>query len=326
MKNISYRYGVNLDWLDELAAAFNCEVENGHIYCSNDTITGTLYGLQINEELSVFIQDAVYHTDVFYKMSNNDDDFVGVYFNLSEGDTVQITDNMQKAVGRWAYNVAVIDSVLSADYLIGSGSNVFSISIFIKKTAFLRSISSIPNFQEIRDVIFDADRNTLVRFERASNQAWFLMSELRKVNFGSTLYDTYLVGTVYGLIADYLDQIIDHDIVLDRVYQEDIVSIVSSQSQLIEKLKQPFPSIKVLASSVNMSDSKYKNLFKKVTGTSAKAFFMANKLDAAKEMLDTGSYSIAEVAHHFSFYDPSHFIEQFKARYDVTPKEYVTLY
>jgi AraC-like DNA-binding protein len=114
--------------------------------------------------------------------------------------------------------------------------------------------------------------------------------------------------------------------VLDKVFQEDIVKIISSQAQLIDRLEESFPSIKSLSAAVNMSEIKYKSLFKKITGTTAKAFFMANKLDAAKEMLDTGNYTIAEVAHHFSFFDASHFIEQFKSRYKITPKEYVTLY
>ncbi|MCL8001093.1 AraC family transcriptional regulator, partial [Brucella sp. 21LCYQ03] len=153
---------------------------------------------------------------------------------------------------------------------------------------------------------------------------WFLMNELRKTSFENPLFNTYLIGTVYGLMGDYLDQVIDHDIVLDKVSQEDIVGIVSSQSAIIDGIHGTFSGIETLAASVNMSESKYKQLFKKITGMSAHVFFLTNKLDAAKQMLETGNYSIAEVADSFAFFDASHFIEQFKDTYGFTRREYLT--
>ena len=324
VKTVTHSYGVELGWMDGLAQALGGHLQTGRIVCPDDIMTGTLFGCQVNEYLSAFFQNVTYHSDVNYNLRNESSDFVGLYFNLTEGDAVQVVNDLKKPIGRWAYNVAVIDCILPADYLVKSGTQSFSISIFIKKIALLESMSKIPHFDAIKDALFDSKQNTLVRFERASNQAWFLMNELRKIDIENSLFRTYLMGTVYGLIADYLDQIIDQEIVLDTVSQQDIIGIVTSQSLLIDGLKEPFPGIDKLSSSVNMSQSKFKQLFKKITGTSAKSFFLANKLDAAKELLDTGNYTIAEVADTFSFFDASHFIELFKNRYAFTPKEYLT--
>ncbi|MCL7986353.1 helix-turn-helix transcriptional regulator [Sphingobacterium sp. lm-10] len=324
MKNVVLGYGVEMDWMEGLTQSLDGSLENGRINCPDHLMTGTLYGYQINDYLSTFFQDVTYHSDISYQMRNTTEDFVGIYFNQTEGDFIQIMDDVKKTIGRWAYNVAVVDATLPADYMVKSGSKSFSIYIFIKKTALLQSLSKIPKFEEIKDALFDAEQNTLVRFERASNQAWFLMNELRKTSFENPLFNTYLIGTVYGLMGDYLDQVIDHDIVLDKVSQEDIVGIVSSQSAIIDGIHGTFSGIETLAASVNMSESKYKQLFKKITGMSAHVFFLTNKLDAAKQMLETGNYSIAEVADSFAFFDASHFIEQFKNTYGFTPREYLT--
>ena len=99
-------------------------------------------------------------------------------------------DKVKKPVGRWAYNVAVIDAVLPCDYLVKSGSKNFSISIFIKKTALIKSLHRIANFDQIRDALFDSNQNTLIRFERMTNQVWFLMNELRKAGFEHPLFNT----------------------------------------------------------------------------------------------------------------------------------------
>lgn len=321
-KHITHSYGVELDWMEGLAQALGGYIQNERIISNESTITGTLYGCSVNNDLSAFYQEITYNSDVNYKLRNTSSDFVGIYFNLTEGDFVQVVNKLQKPIGRWAYNVAVIDSILPADYLVKGNTKSFSISIFIKKEALLNNLSKMPNFDKIKDVLFDAEQNTLIRFERASNKAWFLMNELRKMPIESMLFKPFFIGTVYGLIGDYLDQIIDQEIVLDKVTQEDIEGIIGSQSFLIENIQGSFPGLKTLSASANMSYGKFKQLFKKITGSSAKAFFLTNKLDAAKEMLDTGDYTISEVAEKFSFFDASHFIELFKKRYDLTPKEY----
>jgi len=325
MKTVVHGYGVDMDWMKVLADSLGGNLENGRIKCHPAVMEGILYGCQINEDLSTFFQDVTYHQDINYQLRNTDDDFVGIYFNLTEGDAVQLMDNVQKPVGRWAYNVAVMDSTLPGDYLVKSGSKTYSISIFIRKMALRQNLKKIPNFEELKEALFDSSQNTLIRFERMSNQAWFLMNELRKTGFSHPLFNTYLTGTVYGLMADYLDQVLHQEIILDRVSQEDIIGIMTSQSALIAAMNGTFPGIEALASSVNMSETKYKQLFKKITGATANAFFLTNKLDTAKEMLDSGKHTIAEIAEAFAFFDASHFIEQFKKTYGFTPKEYLNL-
>jgi len=324
MKEVIHQYGVELDWVEGLAAGINGYVEGNYIRIADEVQQGNRYVLQINDQLSAFIIDVTYRQDVVYKLRNTRNDFVGLYFNLSEGDSIHILNEVTRSAGRWGYNLGIFDADLNGDFQVKSGSTTYMIAIFIKKNALKQYLSRIPQHQQIVESIFDPELNTIVRFDRMSNHAWWLMNELRKVPPSGPLYDLYITGTVYGLIADYLDQIINQEIIIEQVFPEDVGHIISSQAYLIAHIETAFPGIQFLAAAANMSETKYKKLFKKISGISPHLFFQSNKLSYAKEMLETGEFTIGEIADKFGFFDSTHLIEQFKNTYGVPPKEYLS--
>jgi len=325
MREVIHQYGVELDWMENMAAQLGGYVEDNFIKVPDDGSPGTRYVCSINEQITSFVVHVTYKEDVLYKLRNTRHDFVSLFFNLTEGEAIHLLDGVSRSIGRWGYNLSVFDSNLDGDYLVKSGCTTYMVAIFIKKTALKNYISDIPLYEQILESVFKPELNTIVRFDRMSNQAWWLMDELRKFSASGPLYDVLIQGTVYGLISDYLDQLLMQEIILEKVVQEDINSIMSSQSYLVEHIKDPFPGIATLASNVYMSETKYKRIFKKITGFTANNFFLSNKLSFAKELLETGNYTIAEIAAEFNFFDASHLIEQFKNTYGVTPKEYLNL-
>ncbi|MCX2451611.1 AraC family transcriptional regulator [Pedobacter sp. PLR] len=324
MKEVVHQYGVELDWVAGLAAQIGGYVDGNYIRIADEVQQGNRYVLPINDHLTAFIIDVTYRQDVVFKLRNTRSDFVGLYFNLSEGDSIHILNNVSRSAGRWGYNLGIFDADLNGDFQVKSGSTTYMIAIFIKKTALKQYLSGIPQHQQIVESIFNPELNTIVRFDRMSNHAWWLMNELRKSPPAGPLYDVFITGTVYGLIADYLDQLINQEIIIGQVLPEDVGNILSSQAWLITHIETAFPGIQALATEANMSETKYKKLFKKISGISPHAFFLSNKLSCAKEMLETGEFTIGEIADKFGFFDSSHLIEQFKHTFGVTPKEYLS--
>ncbi|WGQ11644.1 AraC family transcriptional regulator [Pedobacter gandavensis] len=324
MKEVIHQYGVELDWVAGFAAGIGGYVEGNYIRIADEEQQGNRYVLQINDQLSAFIIDVTYRQDVVYKLRNTRSDFIGLYFNLSEGDSIHILNEVTRSAGRWGYNLGIFDADLNGDFQVKAGATTYMIAIFIKKNALKQYLSRIPQHQQIVESIFDPELNTIVRFDRMSNQAWWLMNELRKVPPSGPLYDLYITGTVYGLIADYLDQIINQEIIIEQVFPEDVGHIISSQAYLIANIETAFPGIQFLAAAANMSETKYKKLFKKISGISPHVFFQSNKLFYAKEMLETGEFTIGEIADKFGFFNSTHLIEQFKTAFGVPPKEYLS--
>lgn len=324
MREVIHEYAVELDWMEDMASRLNGYVEDNQIKVPENILSGIRYACPIDENLTAFLLDVTYHEDVLFKMRNKRDDFVGIYFNLTEGDAIHLMNDVARPVGRWAINLALVDAKLPGDYRIKAGSVSYMISIFLKKKTLKEYIQAIPALNMYADSIFDPDKNTIVKFDRMTSQAWYLMNDFRKMDFKNPLFDTYFKATVYGLMSNFMDQIVNEEIILEKVNQEDIINIIIVQEYLIENIKDPFPGISSISSMANMSETKFKRLFKKITGLTAHTFFLNSKVGSAKEMLETGNYSINQIAAEFHFFDASHLIEQFKHIYGITPKDYLT--
>lgn len=79
-----------------------------------------------------------------------------------------------------------------------------------------------------------------------------------------------------------------------------------------------------LARQVALSPSAFSRLFREVTGGTPYQFLKEYRLDRSRELLLDGRSSVAEVSRHVGYAKVSHFIREFRARYGVTPKVYVS--
>lgn len=83
-------------------------------------------------------------------------------------------------------------------------------------------------------------------------------------------------------------------------------------------------SLDWLAQSVNLSPSHLRRLFKQVTGLAPHQYLLQLRVNRAKELLLTGSFSVGEVAAEVGFADQSHLHRHFKRVFGVTPKAVMT--
>ena len=72
----------------------------------------------------------------------------------------------------------------------------------------------------------------------------------------------------------------------------------------------------------NLSAPYFSRLFKKETGYSVSSYILAKKLETAKSMLASSSYSIAEISASLAFPSQSYFTNVLKKDCGLTPKEY----
>jgi len=77
-----------------------------------------------------------------------------------------------------------------------------------------------------------------------------------------------------------------------------------------------------LSESLHMSYSHFSRTFKKVMGKSFSQFLTERRLDLAKKLLLTTSYSITEIAQRTGFSSASHLISNFRQQTGVTPYSY----
>ena len=70
-----------------------------------------------------------------------------------------------------------------------------------------------------------------------------------------------------------------------------------------------------------MSSTKLKTKFKNVYGMKLYEFYNRNRLEKAKEMLQSGKYSVKEVGHDIGFSNLSNFAKAFRKEFGILPNE-----
>ncbi|MFD2732712.1 hybrid sensor histidine kinase/response regulator transcription factor [Pedobacter alpinus] len=89
-----------------------------------------------------------------------------------------------------------------------------------------------------------------------------------------------------------------------------------------ERLEDKDFNIDTVADLMNMSRSAFFKKFKSLTNLAPVEFVRDTRLDVGKEMLETGSKNISEVAYAIGFNNPKYFSTCFKAKFGVSPTTY----
>lgn len=323
MKTIRHSYGTDLDWVVPLASELQGEFINNFIMVPEHIHPGTRYVLDCGEGIVAYYVDVTNKTEHQLILKNKKNDFVCLYYNLTEGKATYTYNNVIQDLGRWKYNLIVMDSSLETTYFVEPDSRTFVLCIFIKKSTIVSfAKKNHIHFSDI-DRITDSSQNTIVRFDRMSNESYHILHDLRKLNVGGPVFDLNLKGTVQLLLSNYLKKMSTHRVIIQTVNKYDVGSIVAAQMFLVSNVTQHFPSIKIMANTANMSESKFKNMFKKLTGTTPNAFFMDNKLLRSKELLAEKKLSITEVSDELNFTNNSYFSSKFKEHFGISPKAFV---
>lgn len=322
MKIIEHYYSADLKWVDHYAAQIGGKIDGNFIVLPEDSQSGIRYFLDCGDGIIAYYIDVEYHRNFQLIQKNLNQDFVGFYYNLTEGDATVSNGHFMYNVGRWQYNLSVIDGSLDSTYNVVKGSKTFALCIFIKKSM-IKAYAKKNNIviQNI-DTVIDSEKNTIVRFDRMSSESYHLLTDLRKLKVGGAIFDLNLRGTVQLLISNYLKKIATKRIIIQTVNKNDLANIINIQMYLINHLDEHFPSIAHMAQMSNMSESKFKSLFKKITGNTANVFFMENKLLFAKELLEKKQLTISQISDQLNFTNNSYFASKFKEHFGLSPKTF----
>jgi len=91
--------------------------------------------------------------------------------------------------------------------------------------------------------------------------------------------------------------------------------------KVISELHKTSPTVQEMACMANMSVSKFKVIFNNEYEESPHEYILGKKLLLARELLQTGSYSVSQVCYKVGFNHPSGFTRLFKQKFHCTPSE-----
>lgn len=324
MKTFEHFCSADLDWVAHFAAQFGAKIEGNFIVIPKKChYSGTCYFLECNEGIVAFYVDVVHNIDFQVTQKNVKDDFVAMYYNLTEGEVSILKDDIVYDLGLWKYNLLIMDGALQSDFYAKAGSKIYMLCVFIKKNILqvFAQKNNIP-FESIKKKSNDEDKE-IVKFDRMSNESYHILNDLRKLKVGGAIFDLNLKGSVQLLLSNYLNKLSKKRIILEEVNRNDFNAIISSQMYLMDNVESNFPTIKKLAFNANMSLSKFKVLFKEITGTTPNLFFMNNKLHRAKELLEGRQLTILQISDRLHFGNTSYFGAKFKKFFGISPSTFI---
>ena len=106
------------------------------------------------------------------------------------------------------------------------------------------------------------------------------------------------------------------------VNQLDVQKVFTVRKQLLENLTCA-PSLKQLSLGACMSISKLQKCFQQVFGKSISQYALAEKMNFAKQLLDSKKYSVSEVGYQLGYSNLSHFTKAFNKEFGINPKSYL---
>lgn len=98
--------------------------------------------------------------------------------------------------------------------------------------------------------------------------------------------------------------------------------LVNRARELIRNNLESTLSIQEIAAKLNISYSKFRRVFKDLTGFSPAYYQMDLKLQRAKDLLSTTDLSIKDIAYQLDFTSPDYFSTKFKCKNGMKPSEF----
>ena len=325
MKIISHRYNNELSWKDVLSKAMGGSIDGNFIRGNNELYEGTHFILPWENKIAAMLIDVTYKESALLEYINNVDYFVGLNFYVMNHDVNLIANNGVALVGKQDYNLSIIDSALDFDFVVDEGTRTYVICIFIHKIVFKEYMDEIPALKAISKDIFNAKKNTIISMDRMNAECSALINDFMKIPYENPLFEFYFRGLIYSLIGSYMEQILTKKFIISKVMGDDVKSILASKAMLLESIDEVFPGVDFLAEKVFMSPSKFKKLFTKISGLSPGSFFYGKKIERAKELLETGQYTVGEVSDKLNYANISYLAKRFNSKYGIFPKEYQNL-
>lgn len=150
------------------------------------------------------------------------------------------------------------------------------------------------------------------------------LNQLMQFTMHPSVETLYFKAKVQEILALYFNRTEEAD--LERcpylADDENVRKIRKAKDLLIAQMNEP-PTLEGLAEEVDLSVGRLKEGFKQLYGDSVFGFLLDYKLDFARKLLLSKSYSVGEVAAKVGYSTSSHFIAAFKKKFGVTPKKYL---
>ncbi len=164
---------------------------------------------------------------------------------------------------------------------------------------------------------------TLYKEKPISVPEKLIITQLEDYSLDPEFENLYLTGKLNELIIHYFSHPENSPEDTSSLKDEKLINQLHEIKEfLLENIANP-PTLKTLSEKTGLSEYKIKEGFKKLYGKSVSNFILDTKMEIGKEKLDLKVKQVKEIAYDLGYENPSHFIDAFKKKYGITPKQWM---
>jgi len=150
-----------------------------------------------------------------------------------------------------------------------------------------------------------------------------LEASLREVISKESSYSLLILN---GKLLEILDRILNtfqnrEFLPTSKLKMNDVEKLFGIKRILEENIYSQLPTIKQLAQTVAMSETKLKTDFKSLFGTSIYKYYLLLKMEVGKQLIESRAGTISEISFRLGYSNPAQFSAQFRKHYGVAPSK-----
>ncbi len=317
--------------LSEFIAAFAVQMGTKFI---NDKIdvpasigSGYVQLLNLPNDLHAFIMNFKLNTDMHYEQSQSDYDLYSLRFedsHVPESFITKIDGETLKDIRPFHSSVYLASSIFDLGYIVRKGTYMRCITIQLQK----KWLGEYFRMEIIDDILqqYLSLKTASLNVESLDFEYKKSMSEVIDIDKEHPTHVATIHIKIMAMVERFFNDLYKKRSQLKyqvKATTDDIEKVRNIERILTKNLSEIIP-LNVLSKMSYMSPSKLKKLFKDIYGKPIYRYYQFYRMQKAREMLLSKSYSVSDVALSLGFSGVGSFSNAFKKEFDVLPSSYLT--
>ena len=325
MFSFTYDYCDHLDYLQLLAKSLQVPVRDNMIWLPKAAGSGYIKVEALANGLQVLTNECTLHKQFHFKRNKA----AGHHFTL-RFDEVRNLETLSVKLGDTVIedNTAVYSGAFlsnpydSLEYVTNAATESRCVNIYFTKEWVLEYFGIDESDATWSSIL--PDNKPAAHFEVLTIEYRELMEDIFALQKDQPLYLTALQNRVMLLLEKFLRNLygkMTHLDQLPQISEADLKRMIQVEAILVRNAGEAPPPVPELARIAMMSETKLKNLFKKIYDYSLYEYYQKNRMLKARQLIASRKYSVKEVGSQLGFKNLSNFTIAFKKQFNKLPSE-----
>ena len=312
------------EWLQTIARQFGADIINNTFDIPVSAGEGVFKQIYFFKGLTLtYLQVKLSEPLEFVRHSIPEAKLIPIMFYSQDIPFEQNIDEQKKLVGYHTSNGIFMPSPqIQSNWLVPSGNWGYQVTLTIEKDWFLKTIATPQSIY--LNQLLNSEKSFYLFESLTSTMKQIICNIHDLVNSDEKLQKLKLFQYAIELLNLFFYKVEQRTIIHDisGIHSSDIEAVFLIRKQILENLISP-PPLRQLSLEAGMSISKLQKCFRQVFGKSISQYALSEKMNLARQILDTKKHSVSEVGYQIGYANLSHFTKAFKKEFGINPKSYL---